>query len=681
MINMSLAANFTAAIHSDQTADYLSNNKIRLRLYKSNKVDVAAFLCIPPLRKKMEYIRTEGFFDFYEADLPETDKPYNYHFIIQTEKTKHFYNQIGLKNSHLPQYDFKLIPCFDVPNWLKGAVMYQIFVDRFYNGDTANDIIDNEYAYLGKAAKKKDWQDPVEAVDIANFYGGDLRGIILKLPYLKNLGVEVIYLNPIFVSPSSHKYDIQDYNHVDPHLGVIKNDGGDRLYFEKWDNKHATKYIKRVTDKENLDASDALFTELVNEAHRLDIRVILDGVFNHCGAFNKWMDTEGFYESIDAPGAFLCKSSPYHSYFNWSGGTWPNNDSYDSWWGHKNHPKLNFENSPELLEYILNMAKKWVSPPYNADGWRLDVAADLGFSLDYNIRFWQMFRDAVKSANPNAIIIAEHYGDPEPWLSGKGWDTVMNYDAFMEPVTWFLTGMQKHSENYQPNLLNNVEAFETAMSHHMARMPHASVLSAMNQLSNHDHSRFLTRTNKHIGRLHTHGRFEADINIDKNIFKLAVLIQMTWPGAPCIYYGDEAGMTGWTDPDNRRPYPWGNEDVELIHFHKSIIAVRNLPQILDAVRYGSLIYLIKENGVLCYARTLGNNIMVVAVNNTDREVDIKIPVWLVNVDNSDFDILFSCCIYSCNDLTHRAQASGGFLPLTIKPYEGMLLALPVRHII
>lgn len=197
--------------------------------------------------------------------------------------------------------------------------------------------------------------------------------------------------------------------------------------------------MTRTTDPKNLEASDQLLAKLIGIAHSKGIKVILDGVFNHCGAFNKWLDKEGFYEKNGYPvGAYASEKSPYHNFFNWTGGEWPNNEHYSSWWDHPNHPKLNYEHSDELYTYIMNIARRWVSPPYNADGWRLDVAADLGLSKEFNMKFWRDFRKVVKNANPNAVIIAEHYGDPKDWLMGDQWDTVMNYDAFMEPITWFL---------------------------------------------------------------------------------------------------------------------------------------------------------------------------------------------------------------------------------------------------
>jgi alpha-glucosidase len=381
-------------------------------------------------------------------------------------------------------------------------------------------------------------------MDVREFYGGDLQGVLDKMDYLQELGVEVIYFNPLFVSPSNHKYDIQDYDYIDPHLGKIVSDEGELLPDGQRENRFASRYIDRVTNKANLEASNEMFAQVVAEAHRRGMRVILDGVFNHCGSFNKWMDRERIYENAEGydKGAYVSADSPYRNYFDFHNqAAWPYNNSYDGWWGHDTLPKLNYEGSQELMDYVLHVAKKWVSPPYNVDGWRLDVAADLGHSQEFNHHFWQEFRKAVKEANPEAIILAEHYGNTRDWLQGNEWDTVMNYDAFMEPVTWFLTGMEKHSDDYREDLLGNAESFWGAMRHHTSSFSMPSWQVAMNELSNHDHSRFLTRTNHKVGRTNTLGPQAAEQGINKAVFREGVVIQMTWTGAPTIYYGDEAG--------------------------------------------------------------------------------------------------------------------------------------------
>lgn len=628
------------AVFSDETEDYRNpvfpklneDCFIKIRLWKNNVHEV--FVICDDEEINLDKIVTEGDFDYYGCSLKGNKIKTNYYFKIKSFGRVYFYSKQGVTLSIDKSYSFVILRDFEIPKWAQGAVMYQIYVDRFFNGDESNDVVNNEYAYLGRAAKKmENWNHPVENDDICNFYGGDLKGVMDKMSYLKDLGVDVIYFNPIFVSPSNHKYDIQDYDYVDPHYGVIVKDGGDPLYFEKFRNKYATMYMQRTTDKENLEASNKLMINLIELAHKNGIKIILDGVFNHCGAFNKWLDKEGFYSGKGySEGAYKSKDSIYHDYFKWYDENWPNNDCYDSWWGHDNHPKLNFEGSKELYDYIISVGSKWVGPPFNADGWRLDVAADLGCSKEFNHKFWKDFRAAVKKANPNAIILAEHYGDASDWLLGDQWDTVMNYDAFMEPVTWFLTGMEKHSESTNDGLYCNAMSFEGAMRYHGARFSYQSLNIAMNELSNHDHSRFLTRTNRKVGRLHTIGKEEADSGINKAIMYEAVTMQMTWPGAPTIYYGDEAGLTGWTDPDNRRPYPWGNEDKELLNYHKELIKIHKK---YSAIKSGSLEYLHSEYGILCYSRFNKKEKIIIIVNNNSIQKEIFVPAWRIDCNEND----------------------------------------------
>lgn len=509
---------------------------------------------------------------------------------------------------------------------------------------------------------------------VREFYGGDLQGVLDHLDYLQELGVDVLYLNPIFVSPSNHKYDIQDYDYVDPHFTKIVVDEGEVLPEGAFNNIQAAKYISRVTDKRNLEASNAFFAKFVEEVHKRGMKVILDGVFNHCGSFNKWMDAERLYENQYGyeKGAYVDKNSPYHNYFKfYNEDEWPYNEEYDGWWGHRTLPKLNYEGSRQLYDYILNIGRKWVSPPYNADGWRLDVAADLGYSEEMNHQFWRDFRKAVKEANPNAIILAEHYADPGDWLEGDQWDTVMNYNAFMEPVTWFFTGMEKHSDEKRSDLLGNTQAFLDSMIYHMSRFQYPSVLVAMNELSNHDHSRFLTRTNQTVGRTESLGPEAADHNVNKAVMRAAVMLQMTWPGAPTLYYGDEAGVTGWTDPDNRRTYPWGREDQALIEYHRQMIRIHKEHQALIT---GSLKYLQGAYKVICYGRFTEQEKMVILINGGFDEAKVRVPVWEVGItEQEDLQRLIMSSESGFTLEPEVCPVRGGVLEITLPATSAILL--------
>lgn len=611
-------------------------DRVRLRLRCARENLDSVILVFNDERIEMEKLYNDRLFDYYETFVQLGAEQVFYYFEIHCGQMVCYYNNVGLCNSVEEYYNFTMTPGFHTPDWAKGAIFYQIYVDRFYNGDRSNDVEDDEYIYIGEGTSKvTDWNKYPAAMGVREFYGGDIAGVMQKLDYLQDLGVEVIYLNPVFVSPSNHKYDIQDYDYIDPHFGRIVKDEGELLQKDEhgnwkadpnYPNKAASRYICRVTDKENLEASNRLFAEFVEEVHRRGMKVILDGVFNHCGSFNKWLDRECIYENAAGyeKGAYVSEDSPYNTFFKFRERQWPYNPHYDGWWGHDTLPKLNYEESPALFDYIMHVGRKWVSPPYNVDGWRLDVAADLGQSGEYNHYFWKEFRRNVKEANPNALILAEHYGDPTEWLKGDEWDTVMNYDAFMEPLTWFLTGVEKHSDEYRQDQLGNPDSFFGSMRHFMTRFHTQSLQVAMNELSNHDHSRFLTRTNRKVGRTAYLGPEAANEGVDKAIMRLAVMIQMTWPGAPTIYYGDEAGLCGWTDPDNRRAYPWGREDQDLIDFHKEIIRVHKDYQ---AMKTGSILFLHGQYQFISYGRFDEQDKFVIAINSGDQPVTVDLPVW------------------------------------------------------
>ena len=622
------------ALFADTTENYVippepnpyGNVSLRFRTAHNNVDDV--YIVVNGERIPMQVVVSDAGFDFYEGHVMLSDVPIEYFFEIHVGRMICYYDARGISKSEVCEFPFKVIPGFRTPSWAKGAVIYQIYVDRFNNGDSSNDVVNGEYYYVGGLVQKvEDWNKIPNIDGTKEFYGGDLQGVIDKLDYLKDLGIDCIYFNPLFVSPSNHKYDIQDYEHIDPHFGVIVDDEGECLQLGDSDNRHATKYQSRVCSQKNLEASDNLFCELVKKAHKLGIRVILDGVFNHCGSYNKWLDKERIYEDNEhfEKGAYVSKDSPYNRFFDFRGSdNWPYNGNYDGWWGYDTLPKLNYEASPELYNKVMEIAQRWVSAPFNADGWRLDVAADLGHSQEFNHEFFKRFRRYVKDINPEALILAEHYGDPQSWLNGKEWDSVMNYDGFMEPVTWFLTGMQKHSDDFRQYMLGNADAFWDAMFYAQYKFTNPSLQVSMNQLSNHDHSRFLTRTNQKVGRISTLGAWEASEGVDKAVMRLAVTMQMTWTGAPTIYYGDEAGLTGFTDPDNRRAYPWGREDQELIAFHKAMIRIHKENRELV---HGSIKKIIGEPYLIGYARFTAKEATFVIVNRDGNTRTTEVNVW------------------------------------------------------
>ena len=668
------------ALFTDESSNFVhpmepqTGDKVTVRFRTAvNNVDQVYF-CNGDRKAEMFVAYSDEIFDYYETAFIIGRETINYYFEVHADALTYYFNKKGPSQVLEEFFNYALTPGFAVPEWAKGAVFYQIFVDRFAKGDPSTDVLDREYIYIDRPVQQvKDWNRLPAAMDVGNFYGGDLQGVLDHLDYLKNLGVDVLYLNPIFVSPSNHKYDIQDYFYVDPHFAKIVVDEGETLPDWNQENASASRYISRVTDKRNLEASNEFFVHFVEEVHKRDMKVILDGVFNHCGSFNRWMDAERIYENQPGyeKGAYVSADSPYRQFFKfYTDHGWPYNGDYDGWWGHKTLPKLNYEESEKLCETILEVGRKWVSPPFNCDGWRLDVAADLGQSEEFNHMFWKRFRRTVKDANPDALILAEHYEDPGSWLQGDEWDTVMNYNAFMEPVTWFLTGMEKHSDEKRPDLMANSQAFRDAMIYHMSRFHYPSLQVAMNELSNHDHSRFLTRTNFTVGRTATVGAEAADKDVNPAIMRSAVIIQMTWIGAPTLYYGDEAGLTGWTDPDNRRTYPWGREDQDLLKFHKDMIRMHKHH---TALSFGSLKYLPHVKSVIAFGRFTEKEKMVILVNGSFEDEEIKVPVWEVGV--TDEEIMRRIVIsdaegYSMHNIEYRVEH--GSVNLTV-PATGAIV--------
>ena len=291
------------ALFCDGTSSYVippepeKGQTIRLRFRTARGNADTVLLVADSGIYQMELVLSRGAFDYYEISWKLGTDAFSYYFEIHGGEQVCYYHRAGVSDDIQPHYSFRIVPGFSTPDWAKGAVMYQIFVDRFYNGDSSNDVEDREYIYIGLPVQRvRDWNEPPQSMDVRRFYGGDLQGVMEKLDYLQDLGIEVIYFNPLFVSPSNHKYDIQDYDYIDPHFGKIVQDSKEPLPEGASDNLAAWKYQERIGATDNLEASNQLFIRLVEEIHRRGMRVILDGVFNHCGSFNKWMDRDRIRE-------------------------------------------------------------------------------------------------------------------------------------------------------------------------------------------------------------------------------------------------------------------------------------------------------------------------------------------------------------------------------------------------
>ncbi len=314
-------------------------------------------------------------------------------------------------------------------------------------------------------------------------------------------------------------------------------------------------------------------------------------------------------------------------------------------------------------------------PPFNADGCRVDVAADIGCKEETNHNFFKEFRKTVKSAKKEAIIMAEHYADPRKWLKGDEWDSIMNYQAFMEPISWFFTGVDKHSDNADPSLKGNAEVLCSTLKYYSALMPFDSLLSSLNQLDNHDHSRFLTRTNGTTGRVSELGFEAAGINTDKCVLEAAAAFMYFWPGSPGIYYGDEAGLCGFTDPDNRRPFPWGNEDESLTEFFKKLGALRKK---YAFIKDASVKIIYAKDKVFAFSRFANENAVTYVVSAADDRRFVKLPLWSVIYPGFEKEVQLKS-VMKCNEsgfdfAEDNLYLNYGNLDIELKPHEALIIA-------
>lgn len=427
------------------------------------------------------------------------------------------------------------------PDWVKDAVFYQIFPDRFAKGKLPR-------KRLLKNASWEAWED---IPTIHGYKGGDLWGVLEQLDYLQDLGINAIYFTPIFQSASNHRYHTHDYYQVDPMLG-----------------------------------GNPAFKEFLDEAHRRNMKVVLDGVFNH--------SSRGFFFFHDV--LENGKSSPWVNWFKIH--DWPLHPyeldkpaNYEGWANLRALPVFNHDN-PEVREYIMEIAEHWIK--LGIDGWRLDVPFEVKTP-----GFWQEFRDRVKALNPEAYIVGEVWLDAREWLDGTQFDGVMNY-LFAGPTIAFAAGDRVDKDQvkdraYHPYPPLFAKEYGEKMTELLNLYPWEIQLAQLNLLASHDTARLISIAGG-----------------DKGSVELATLLLLTFPGAPSIYYGDEVGLPGKLDPDSRRAFPMeGNWDIYLLKSHQRLIALRHK---YAALRTGFYQILYAEGTVYVFARILGNEEIIVAVN-------------------------------------------------------------------
>lgn len=471
---------------------------------------------------------------------------------------------------------------YHTPEWLKGGMIYHIFIDRFRKAEMSK-------CRAKKSAEiNKDWDNGIPqygeypGADVKNnmFFGGNLYGIIEKLDYIEALGVNCIYLSPVFDAYSNHKYDTADYLTVDSMFG------GDRA-----------------------------LEKLIREADKHRIKIILDGVFNHTGSDSVYFNINGTYNSV---GAYQSEDSPYHKWYRFR--KYP--DDYESWWGVKILPRVNCD-EPSYKDFIFNeVIEKWMN--MGIYGWRLDVADEL------SDEFLEELRNKVKSKNPEAVIIGEVWEDASNKISyssrrkyfwGNELDSVMNYPLRDAIVSYIRDG------DFEKMIITTEQLYQN--------YPKQSADTLMNILGTHDTERIMTVLAGEPAGNHTNQELSVmwmtpdQRKKGSELLKLAYTILITMPGVPCIFYGDETGMEGYRDPFCRRPYPWTRQDENLIEFYIRLGQIRKRNRVFADGDYR--IVLCNEN-IFAFIRKNENESLLTVVNRSDKNYEI-------NADCTFFDLL------------------------------------------
>ena len=569
-----------------------------------------------------------GRFDFWQGTIPAGGSAKHYRFQINDGSATAWLNAAGSTSSEPSAGDFLIVPGFRTPDWMKNGVMYQIFPDRFRDGDKSNDVTDGQYTYAGCATERHAWGTSVFArtrdCNSAVFFGGDLAGVDQKLGYIKGtLGADIIYLNPIFRSPSNHKYDTQDYYQVDPAFGTAAT-------------------------------LQHLIADVHSGSNGRPGHIILDGVFNHSGDTNCWFGRQT-YDSISCPtaGAYQSQSSPYYRYYTFQ--SWPG--SYSTFaMSVPSMPKLNYGASGSAVRRQIYGAKTsvmqtYLRAPYRIDGWRLDVAQSLDAggrdgSDAANHEIMRELRAAVTSINPDAEILGEYWGDAAPWLDdGKEWDGAMNYNGFTRPVSEWICGEDETGKRA------SLDGSGLDRWLHAARadLPVGVQETMTNELGTHDTVRFATRCAGDIRKTY-----------------LGLIFQFTYIGTPTVYYGDEYGMQGGADPDDRRTFDWSRATIATpaVALTQKLISIRNeYPQL----RTGSIKTLLVDttNHIYAFGRWDANHRIAVVLNNTSNTETVTIPAWQLSMVNGTWvtDLL--------TNTTY--QVIGGNLTVTVEGHYGAIL--------
>ena len=505
----------------------------------------------------MQKAQTTATAQWWEVPLVVREPVVNYRFLLVSGDGVWTYTADGpTQTVPLDATDFRILTDYVAPEWVKTAVFYQIFPDRFANGDPTTNPKPDEFEYRGFRPQTYEWEQiaPEEQPFPIVFYGGDLPGIVSKLDYLQALGVDTLYLNPIFTAHSNHKYDVVDYNSVDPHFGGEK-----------------------------------ALTALRDALTQRGMNYILDIVPNHCGYWHEW-----FQQAQQDP------TAPEADFFTFTN----HPDEYESWLGVWSLPKLNYQ-SEELRRRIYEGAnsvfKRWLRPPFSSDGWRVDVANMLGRqgAIQIGKEVAHGIRQAVKETRSDAYLMGENFFDGTSQLQGDEWDGLMNYSGFSSPLAYWLKGFEVGAIGLNGTVASSATWPTTALAEtwqqYLSVVPWQLALQQFNLLDSHDVP-----------------RIRSLLHENDALHRLAAIVQFTFPGAPCVYYGDEIGMVDDPNLRQRGCMIWDESrwDHDLLAFYKKLIKLRRETAVLHN---GSFQILAVEEDTIAYQREGENGrILVIA---------------------------------------------------------------------
>lgn len=577
-----LIERWTASVHHDGSPRYMIGNPdrigatvtLRLRVDKNAPVQSVAVRTCPDGEQHFSDLHLAGedqVCRFWEVALPLDMPRTTYRFALFTPEGVFWYSAAGMtRETPTDAADFKLLIGFASPAWVHDAVFYQIFPDRFADGDPASNVRTGEYKdFLGRSVVARAWGErPGSQKHLSGleFYGGDLPGIVQKLDYLQELGVTALYLTPIFTAPSNHKYDVADYFEVDPHFG-----------------------------------GDGAFCDLRRALDARGMRLLLDITPNHCGVENKW-----FQAAQRDPSASTREYFTFHKH----------PDEYACWLGVKSLPKLDYR-SERLRQHMFagedSVLRHWLRPPYRIDGWRLDVANMMGRQGKAQLvhKIGRGIRRAVKQQNPDAYLVGENFFDGSPHLQGEELDAIMNYQGFTFPILRWLTGYDLMRYGDAVGWIREhpmpTDAMARQLRAFMAAIPWQVAIQQFNLLGSHDTPRVMTIADE-----------------DPRAARVAATLLLTYPGTPSVYYGDEIGLPGGRDPDNRRCMPWDPSEWNgaLRDHYRSLIRLRLAS---PALRHGGYQVLYADGDTFAFLRDVEEERVIVVARRKADSLD-ELPV-------------------------------------------------------